>query len=209
MKNNIKGLHFTEDLVKRYWQEKFHYDLSNYFIVNDWKPLQYDIRHIVSVWSTVEHLNQRSDEGIFDGSPAVYMGCGPWWNTEQNFVFSGIFAFLHIVERSISKICGKNDYFEGNEESYRFCKEFTLPLFLEVQSNEFDIVWVLKEAYLAPEKAEIPYYLSMLDKVVPYMIEVTNDYIYNLGETYSSSIRIEIEDLLNYLRHWACTILSD
>ena len=136
----MKELDFTNrELIDRYYRTKFTYEISNYFIVNDWQPLRHSEDKTVTNDSIVEHLYKRT-KWTFEGDPAIYMGAGPWWNMNQNFEFCGMFAYMFIKDRCIRKVC-------GDEEAFRFCKEFTFPLFHDGQPiKTFDVLAVLKEA---------------------------------------------------------------
>ncbi len=77
----------SRELLDKYYKEKFTYDLSNYLVVNGWKELDYSRKYKVSEDTSVLNLHTRG-QYTFDGDPAIYMGCGPWWNVQQNYEFS-------------------------------------------------------------------------------------------------------------------------
>lgn len=178
-------------LIDRYYREKFTFDVSNYFKVNGWRGLNYKQDFEVTTDTYISNLYTRG-RSSFNGEPAIYMGCGPWWNTNQNFEFSGMFAYMYIATKCIRKHC-------GNEDAFLFCKEFTFPLILDNQALEdFDVVATLKEASIAPYKAEAENYLSMMRYVIPYMKGVTADFISKL----EPEVEKEIDTRLEELRLW-------
>ena len=75
----------NKSLIDKYYREKFTFDISNYFKVNGWKELNYKKDFEVSTDTFIADLYARSDYAL-NGEPGIYMGWGPWWNVEQNFV---------------------------------------------------------------------------------------------------------------------------
>ena len=181
-------------LIEKYWREKFNFDMSNYFVVSGWPTFAYGKRHKTKEDTCLIHLYERRS-GIAEGEPAIYMGCGPWWNVHQNFEFSGMFAYLYIVSK-----CLRKHY--GDEKYFLFCQTYNFPLISDGQTREdFDIVATLKEAGIAPAMAESENYLSMLDAVIPFMKEETKDFLDRLSET----LHKEIDKHLDDLREWVST----
>ena len=90
----MKELSFTHSLVNRYYHEKLMRDIKNYFVLSGDKEV------------TCLHLR---GENPFNGYPGVYGGAGPWWCTEHNFVFSGMFFYIYVVQKSIRKVCGDDN----------------------------------------------------------------------------------------------------
>lgn len=175
-------------LIDKYYREKFTFDVSNYFIVNDWRHFNYNKDFMVTTDTYITNLHIRGRSEI-NGEPAIYLGCGPWWNINQNYEFSGMFAYMYIATKCIRKHC-------GNEDAFLFCKEFTFPLILDHQALEdFDVVATLKEASIAPYKAESENYLSMMSYVIPYMKEITADFICKLKPTVMEDIALCLEEL--------------
>ena len=181
----------NRDLLDKYYKEKFIFDISNYFVVNGWRQFNYKKDFIVDADTYIMNLHSRGRH-TFDGDPAIYMGCGPWWNVVQNYEFSGIFAFLYIASKCIRKHC-------GNEKAFEFCQKYCFPLIDDKQTCEdFDVVATLKEACIAPLQVEAENYTSMLNVVVPFMIEQTIPFI---GKC-PLSVREEINKRITAFRHW-------
>ena len=177
-------------LIDKYYREKFTIDISNYFVVDGWQSQTWQKQYVTGD-TVVRNLYKRTDF-TFDGEPAIYMGAGPWCNVEQNYEFSGIFAYMFIADRCIRNVC-------GDSEALRFCREFNWPIFVDAQPYDaFDIVAVLKEASLAPVRVEVPNYIAMLDSVVPYMKDITEQFLSQLP----CSIQEEINKRIQYLYDW-------
>lgn len=192
--NNVK-------LIDKYYREKFTYDISNYFNVNGWKHFNYKKDFKVNIDTYISNLYTRGCHPL-NGSPAIYMGCGPWWNANQNFEFSGMFAYMYIVTKCIRKHC-------GNEDAFQFCKEFTFPMIVDHQALEdFDVVATLKEASIAPCKAEAENYLSMMRYVIPYMKEITADFINKLKPEVKHEIDLRLEELRMWVENTQDEALS-
>lgn len=189
----MKKLDFSNiKLIDKYYREKFTFDVSNYFQVNGWRQFNYRKDFEVTTDTYISSLYTRGTR-IINGEPAVYMGCGPWWDKNQNFEFSGMFAYMYIASKCIRKHC-------GNEDAFLFCKEFTFPLILDNQALEdFDVVATLKEACIAPYKAEAENYLSMMWYVMPYMKEITSDFIGKLKPEVIEEIELRLEEFRKWV----------
>lgn len=198
----MKAFDFSnKSLIDKYYREKFAYDMSNYFKVNGWRKLNYQKDYKVNTDTLIADLHIRGDYAL-SGEPAIYMGCGPWWNVEQNYEFSGMFAFMYIATKCICKYC-------GNEDAFLFCKTYTFPLIDDKQAVEdFDVVATLKEANIAPCKAEAENYLSMMDYVIPYMKEKTAEFFGKLDFRVTEEIDNRIEELRTWVMNTQDEILS-
>ena len=181
----------NKELLNKYYYEKFVFDISNYFVVNGWKPFNYKKDFKVDTDTYIKNLHTRGRH-TFDGDPAIYMGCGPWWDVQQNFEFSGIFAFLYIAMKCIRKHC-------DNEKAFEFCQKHCFPLINDRQAIEdFDVVATLKEACIAPLHVEAENYTSMLNEVIPYMFEQTMPFLDNC----TLAVREELIERLTVFRQW-------
>jgi hypothetical protein len=181
----------NRELLDKYYKEKFTFDLSNYFVVNGWKKLDYSRKYKVSEDTFVLNLHTRG-QYTFDGDPAIYLGCGPWWNTPQNFEFSGIFAFLYLATKCIRK-------HEGGEKALLFCQQYCFPIFGDEQTKEdFDVVATLKEAMIAPCRAESENYVDMLHMVIPYMQEQIQGFL----EQCCPKVQNELDERLSDFMDW-------
>lgn len=199
---NMKTLDFSNvKLIEKYYREKFIFDISNYFKVNGWSELNYNKNFEVTPDTYISNLYTRGKRSI-NGEPAIYMGCGSWWDTNQNFEFSGLFAYMYIATKCIRKHC-------GNENEFLFCKEFTFPMILDNQDiNDFNVVATLKEASIAPCKAEAENYLSMMQYVIPYMKNVTADFINNLKSEVYEEIDLRMQEFLTWVEKTQDEVLS-
>lgn len=188
----MNTLKFSTNLVDRYYKLKFMYDMNNYF--NIYKYRNEEVSHLFCLF--------KRNKNPINGSPGVYMGAGPWWSTEHNFMFSGIFAYMLITNKCISKM-------RSNNELLQFCKQFDWPLIKCVQSNDdFDVIAALKEASLAPCKAESPSYIAMLDVVIPYMDITMSNYIMTIGFDVWDEIHSRLSDFVSWTRNTQDEILS-
>lgn len=187
---------FDEALVARYYEEKFAHDMSNYFVVgkseHDYSRMD---NYEVTYNTILPNLFDRNP-GAFDGEPGVYMGCGPWWSAEHNYLFSGMFAYMYIAQKVVH--C-----FIGFAASFEFCKNFRFPILTDMQSEKaFDIIAALKEAAIAPAKVESENYIAMLDVVMPYMRSLTKDFLDRYSEKYCIDLSEIINSYISYLYDW-------
>ncbi len=145
---------FIYSLVDRYYREKLMRDIKNYFVLSD--------------NGEVTSLHQRG-EIPSSGYPDVCGGTGSWWGTEHNYMFSGMFFYMYVIQKSIRKVCGK-------DKEILFSRALGWPIFHDVQSVEdFNPIASLREAGLAPFKPEKDSYAAMLDAVIPYMENMLKD----------------------------------
>lgn len=199
----MRKLDFSNvQLIDKYYREKFTFDVSKYFEVNGWRNPDHKKDFEVTTDTFIFNLYTRGSKCCIDGLPATYMGCGPWYNTNQNFEFGGIFAYLYIATKCIRKHC-------GNDEAFQFRKTFTFPSINDQQAIEdFDVVATLREASLIPYKAEAENYLLMMQHVIPYMKEVTADFIDKLDPAVKEEIDYRLEELRQWVEHTQDEALS-
>ena len=127
----MKELSFTYTLVDRYYREELMRDIKNYFVLSD--------------NGEVTSLHQRR-ENSFNGYPGVYEGADSWWGTEYNYMFSGMFFYMYVIQKSIRKVCGK-------DRELLFCRAHDWPVFDDIQPiDDFNPIASLREANLAPLK---------------------------------------------------------
>ena len=197
----MRDLTFTYENVDKYYQKKFMFDMCNYFVIKGWDYIPRGTFPDVTEQNIIRKLYKRRPLAI-DGSPAVYMGAGPWRSTEQSFEFCGMFIYMWLVDKCLRKLYGKDD-------TLLFCKTFSWPIIESVQPDEdFDLVATLKEAGLAPAKAESDNYLSMLDTVLPYMHEKTKEYLLPYGDALKAEYETHIHSLKEWIRNMEDEIVS-
>lgn len=189
-------------LIDRYYQKKFTFDFNNYFAFSGRKRAYRNKGKESTSLSRIDNLHTRGFNPL-DGSPAIYMGCGPNASVVQNYLFSGMFAFLYLATKCINKHC-------GSEVVKDFCMKHAFPCYInDHQINEdFDVVSALKEASLAPCKAESGNYLSMLDQVIPYMKEITGEFLGKLDTCVLEDLDNRMEDLRSWVKETRDEILS-
>lgn len=76
----------NRELLDKYYKEMFTFDLSNYFVVNGWKELDYSRKYKVSEDTFVLNLHTRG-RYTFDGDPAIYLGCCPSVPISRTYFF--------------------------------------------------------------------------------------------------------------------------
>lgn len=191
---------FDEDLVCRYFTEKFTQDVANYFVIGCNSQVYSKLTNYeVSKEVVLNNLLDRTKKAI-DGSPGIYMGCGPWWAIEHNYLFSGIFAYMYIVQKILS-------YVIGGDSSFEFCKKYKFPILKDSQSEKlFNIIDVLKEASLAPQNVEADAYVAMLNVVIPYMKGITNEFVACWGEKHGVNLFEMIDAHISNLCEWVESI---
>lgn len=195
----MKQLDFSSrSLVDRYYRERFVRDLGNYFVIHGWKANGRNNDR----FTQIKNLYTRGFNPI-DGSPAIYMGCGPDAREEENYLFSGIFAYMYLATKCIYRHC-------GFDQGQRFCMTFNFPSWInDHQTNEdFDVVATLKEAGLAQCRDEARNYLSMLDLVIPYMKDITGEFLQGYDPDVLQELDLRIEDLRSWVRETKDEILS-
>lgn len=189
--NEMRKLTFTYENIDKYYQKKFMFDMCNYFVIEGWDFIPRGTFPQMTEQNVIRKLYKRGQLAV-DGSPAVYMGAGPWRSTEQSFEFCGMFVYMWLVDKCLRKLYGKDD-------ALLFCKTFSWPIIESVQPDEdFDLVATLKEAGLAPAEAESDNYLTMLDAVLPYMQEKTKEFLLPYGD----ALKEEYETHIHSLREW-------
>ena len=187
----MRELIFTYENIDKYYQKKFMFDMSNYFVIEGWDFIPRGTFPEMTEQNVIRKLYERGQLAV-DGSPAVYMGAGPWYSTEQSFEFCGMFLYMWLVDKCLRKLYDK-------DEALLFCKTFSWPIIESVQPDEdFDLVATLKEAGLAPAEAESDNYLTMLDAVLPYMQEKTKEFLLPYGD----ALKEEYETHIHSLREW-------
>ena len=176
----MKELSFTHSLVNRYYHEKLMRDIRNYFVLSGDKEV------------TCLHLR---GENPFNGYPGVYGGAGPWWCTEHNYVFSGMFFYIYVVQKSIRKVC-------GDDNDICFCRVLDWPIFHDIQPVEdFNPIASLREASLAPLKPEKDNYVAMLNVVVPYMEDITKGNIDIITDKVKQEIYRHIKAMYDWVNN--------
>ena len=197
----MRDLTFTYENVDKYYQKKFMFDMCNYFVIEGWDYIPRGTFPQMTEQNVIRKLYKRGPLAI-DGSPAVYMGAGPWYSTEQSFEFCGMFIYMWLVDKCLRKLYGKDD-------ALLFCKTFSWPIIESVQPDEdFDLVATLKEAGLAPAKAESDNYLSMMDAVLPYMQKKTKEYLLPYGDVLKEEYETHIHSLREWIRNTEDEIVS-
>ena len=197
----MRELTFTYENIDRYYQKKFMFDMCNYFVIEGCDFIPRGTFPQMTEQNVIRKLYKRGQLAI-DGSPAVYMGAGPWCSTEQSFEFCGMFLYMWLVDKCLRKLCGKDD-------ALLFCKTFGWPIIESVQPDEdFDLVATLKEAGLASAKAESENYLSMLDAVLPYMQEKTKEFLLPYGDALKAEYDMHIHSLREWIRSTEDEIVS-
>ena len=191
----MKNYDFNAEYIMRYYNEKFHFDMACYFVIPGWESLNKNNTYEVKEDTILKDLYQRGDSA-FSGEPAVYMGAGPWYSSAQNYIFSGMFAYMYITQKCIHHVCGE-------EVAHIFCKKFNFPILRDVQHPEsFDIVAALKEADLAPVKSEAEVYMDMLFEVYLFMRELTKDFIETFDSRLNGEISANINQYIKELMRW-------
>ena len=197
----MRVLSFPLEHIDKYYQKKFMFDMSHYFEIEGRNFIPRGTFPEMTEKNVIRKLYKRGQLAI-DGSPAVYMGAGPWYSTEQNFEFCGMFIYMWLVDKCLRKLYGKDD-------ALLFCKTFCWPIIKSVQPDEdFDLVATLKEAGLAPAKAECENYLTMLDAVLPYMQEKTKEFLIPYGDKLKSEYDAHIHSLKEWIRNTEDEIVS-
>ena len=197
----MRVLSFPLEHINKYYKKKFMFDMSRYFEIEGWDFIPRGAFPEMTEKNVIRKLYKR---GLFtfDGLPAVYLGTGPWYSTEQNFEFCGMFIHMWLVDKCLRKLYRK-------EDALLFCKTFSWPIIETVQPDEdFDLVATLKESGLSPAKAESDNYLSMLDAVLPYMQEKTKEFLLPYGDVLKSEYDAHIYSLKEWIRNTEDEIVS-
>lgn len=196
MKQNI-----NRELVEKYYKESFVDDLHRYFDIDHWYLDTEKDKVYVSKGTRFENLCRQTSRAYADIVTPV---CYSWKSAERDFIFSGIFAYLYIAQKSISKYSDEVSVL-GFDEKFSFpeAKDFC-------PKTYFDVVAALKEATLAPTKTESEDYLAMLDVVVPYFQELTKPYIETIDKNgeITRSIDAHIADLCKWVANTKDELLS-
>ena len=176
----MKELSFTYTLVDRYYHEELIRDIKNYFVLSD--------------NGEVTSLHQRGDNPS-DSYPGVYGGADSWWVTERNYMFSGMFFYMYVIQKSIRKVWGK-------DRELLFCRVHDWPVFDDIQPiDDFNPIASLREANLAPLKSERDNYVAMLDVVIPYLEEIIKAYADIVTEEVKEETYRHIKALYEWVRN--------
>lgn len=182
-------ININREIVEKYYKESFTFDLFNYFEISNWGSDEGQL--CVSEETCFDNLHQRKQTA--SDVNTITPVCYSWKARERDFIFSGIFAYLYIAQKSIFKY--------SNRDVSTFNKAFSFPNLQDSCPNGyFDAVVALKEATLAPTQLEANAYLAMLDVLVPYMCELTKPYI-DAIDTNDGIIR-SIDTHIENLRKW-------
>lgn len=184
---------FTKEKIEKYYTDSFTSDLFNYFEIANGEYSQDSNKHCVveNTYFKSLHCSSVANEG--EVTPICY-----WWlSKEKDYIFSALFAYLYVAQKSVANNAEKSVVLEFN-------KTFSFPEARDLCPNGyFDVVIALKEAMLAPTQKEAKSYISVLDEVIPYMNGLLSNFLSNkeLGGDIKASINKHLDDF----RQWVAT----
>ena len=186
---------FKKDKIDKYYKDSFLTDLFNYFdIVNCRCNLDGD-RLLVTENTYFASLFPK-DSSILD-EDSVTPICYRWLAKERDYIFSALFAYLYIAQKSMANYVDKSEVLEFN-------KAFSFPETRDLcPKGYFDVVVALKEAMLAPTQNEAEAYIAVFNVVVPFMNEILANFLSH--NEHRNEITISVGKHIDDFRQWVAT----
>lgn len=186
---------FTKEKIDKYYKDSFLTDLFNYFDIANGECSPSGDKLRVTEKTYFASLFPK-DSSIL-GEDSVTPICYRWLAKERDYIFSALFSYLYIVQKSMADYVDKSEVFEFN-------KAFSFPETRDLcPKGYFDVVVALKEAMLAPTQNEVESYMAVLDMVVPYMNEMLDNFLSQ--DERRNEITMSVGKHIDDLRLWVAT----
>ena len=180
----MKELEFTQENIKRYYEGEFSAHLQSYFTMGSHGGKN-------NILALTSYSNKNRQHNAYPAN-----------SCENNFIFSGLFLMMILVQQNLRRVI-------GDASDFLKCSGWPL-ISAGLAGPNFDAYRMLNEASLAPWNGEEQNYIKMLKSVTPFVCDEIKDFLVgenpaNLNMTHylrlKKMVNGKVDDIINGIKN--------